>query len=123
LSVVPSCSVLRPHRRATVFPYTTLFRSEAADPAIFLSFPWIDAWWRHFGGGSRPRLVTVWDDGGNLQGLAPLYARQLRLAGLPGPRVLRLMGDEGVGSEYLGFLLRRDVQEDVLRRLAEHLRE
>ena len=97
--------------------------TEAADPTIFLSFPWIEAWWRHFGGGSRPRLVTVWDDGGNLQGLAPLYARQLRLAGLPGPRVLRLMGDEGVGSEYLGFLLRRDVQEDVLRRLAEHLRE
>src|SRR5207249_11624383 len=110
LSVVPSCSVLRPHRRATVFPYTTLFRSEAADPAIFLSFPWIDAWWRHFGGGSRPRLVTVWDDGGNLQGLAPLYARQLRLAGLPGDRKSTRLNSSHVSISYAVFCLKKNIR-------------
>ena len=95
--------------------------SDAADSTIFLSSPWITAWWRHFGNSLKPRMLAVWDDAGSLCALAPLYTRPLGLAGLPGPSVLGLMGDKGVGSEYLGFLLRRGREEEALTAAAAHL--
>jgi len=95
--------------------------ADASDTTIFLSSPWITAWWRHFGNSLKPRMLAVWDDAGSLCALAPLYTRPLRLAGLPGPAVLGLMGDEGVGSVYLGFLLRRGREEETLTAAATHL--
>jgi len=95
--------------------------SDAADSTIFLSPPWVTAWWRHFGDSRKPRMLAVWDDSGSLCALAPLYTRPLRLAGLPGPAILGLMGDEGVGSEYLGVLLRRGQEEKALTAAMTHL--
>ncbi len=97
--------------------------SDAADSTIFLSPPWIAAWWRHFGASLNPRMIAVWDEEGSLCALAPLYTRPLRLAGLPGPVVLGMMGDEGVGTEYLGVLLRRGREEQALGAAAKHLKE
>lgn len=94
---------------------------ESEGGTIFQSFPWVDSWWRHFGAGRRPKLLTVRDEGGALCGLAPLYVRPLRVLGLPGPPVLGFMGDEGVGSEYLGFILRRDRQDETLEALGSAL--
>lgn len=96
--------------------------TDTADTSVFLSLPWIAAWWRHFGEASIPRLIAVWDGGGSLCGLMPLYTRPMRSAGLSGPTVLALMGDQGVGSEYLGILLRRGCEEKALAAAAERLR-
>src|SRR4030095_1223028 len=30
---------------------------EASDPTIFLSFPWIESWWRNFGSRLAPRAL------------------------------------------------------------------
>ena len=96
---------------------------DAADPTIFLSSPWITAWWRRFGDSLNPRLIAVWDDTGSLCAVAPLYTGRLRVAGLPGPTVLSIMGDEGVGSEYLGVLLRRGREKQALAAAAKHLQK
>jgi CelD/BcsL family acetyltransferase involved in cellulose biosynthesis len=97
---------------------------EVADSTIFLSFPWIVAWWRHFSDSRQPRMLAVWDDAGSLGALAPLYTMPMRLAGAPGPTVLALMGDEGVGSEYLGILVRRGGgEEECLAAVAKHLQK
>lgn len=94
---------------------------ESADATIFQSPAWVEAWWRHFGTGRRARLMTVRDERGDLRGLGPLYDRPLHFLGLPGPRVLGLLGDEGVGSEYLGILVRRGEEQAVLRALGGSL--
>ena len=96
---------------------------QSADATVFLSFPWVDAWWRHFGAGRRPCLQAAWDQGGVLCGLAPLYSQPLRLWGIPGPRVLGILGDEGVGSEYLGILLKRGNEEAVILAMGDCLKE
>jgi len=94
---------------------------ESSDPTIFLSFPWIESWWRNFGSRLEPRLLALWDESGHLRGLAPLYVRRLG-AGRGGPRMLCVMGDEGVGSEYLGILARREEVDTVVSTLSSHLR-
>lgn len=96
---------------------------ESSQPTIFLSLPWISSWWRHFGRQAAPRLLAVWGDDGTLWGLAPLYERILLPAPMPARSVLGFLGDEGVGSEYLGFLLHRDHQAPSLQAIARHLED
>ena len=95
---------------------------DSADATIFQSLPWVEAWWRHFGQGRRARILTVRGEDGVLCCLAPLYERSLRLLNSAGPRILGLMGDAGVGSEYLGVLVRQGERDAALRALGDALR-
>ena len=92
---------------------------QASEPSIFLSPEWIRAWWGAYGGGHEARLWAARDAKGELWGLAPLYVRRVRLAGLVNARVIGVMGDEGVGSEYLGLLVRPGREAEFLSALAE----
>ena len=95
---------------------------QASEPSIFLSPEWIRAWWGAYGGGGHEaRLWAARDAKGELWGLAPLYVRRVRLAGLVNARVIGVMGDEGVGSEYLGLLVRPGREAEFLSALAEVL--
>jgi len=94
---------------------------EASAPEVFLSPEWIIAWTRHYGDGREALLVTGRDASGTLVGLAPFYRRRLGPGVLSGPRVLSFLGDEGVGSEYLGVLARKDAEEEFLPELARFL--
>jgi CelD/BcsL family acetyltransferase involved in cellulose biosynthesis len=94
---------------------------QASEPSVFLSPEWIRAWWRAYGGGHDAMLWAAHDEQGGLVGLAPLYVRRVRLAGLVDARVIGVMGDEGVGSEYLGLLVRPGREAEFLSALAEVL--
>jgi len=94
---------------------------EASEPEVFLSPEWVIAWTRHFGDEREAFLVTARDESGALVGLAPFYRRRLGPSALSGPRVLSFLGDEGVGSEYLGILARRDTEQGFLSALVRDL--
>lgn len=85
---------------------------------MFLSPEWQIAWQRHFGGPHEAFAVAGRDESGRLIGLAALYGRRLGPAALRGPRVLSFVGDEGVGSEYLGFLSRPAAEQEFALALA-----
>lgn len=88
----------------------------AADPEAtpFQSPAWAVAWWRHFGPGLEPFVLTVREDGA-LVGLAPL------VLGGRGPfRVLRGLG-AGVGN-YWDVIAAPAQRAAVARASAEHLR-
>jgi len=94
---------------------------EASEPEVFLSPEWIIAWMRHYGAGREALLITARDESGALVGLAPFYRRRLGPGMLPSPRVLAFLGDEGVGSEYLGILARSAAGEEFLLALSRAL--
>ena len=94
---------------------------EASEPEVFLSPEWIIAWMRHYGGECEAFLITARDESGELVGLAPFYRRRLGPGALRGPRVLAFLGDEGVGSEYLGLLARKAAEETFLSALTRNL--
>ena len=83
--------------------------------AVFRSYPWIAAWWRHAAPSTRPRLLLA-EQGREIVGLLPLYE-----TGVPGRRRLRLMADHTVGSDYLGAVARDDLRGAVAAAFADEL--
>ena len=67
-------------------------------------------------------MLAGWNPDGTLAALAPLYQGSIRLwPGFVLPS-LGWIGDEGVGSEYLGILARPGQGEDFLEALERYLR-
>ncbi len=95
--------------------------AESSEPSIFLSPEWVVAWRRNFAPGREAFLITARDEGGALIGLAPFYRRRLGPAALRGPRILAFLGDEGVGSEYLGVLTRKESEPEFVASLARRM--
>ncbi len=54
---------------------------------VFASYPWNAGWWHHFGAGAHLYVPAVYDDTGQLVGLAPLLLRRTGLI-----RKLELIG-------------------------------
>ena len=94
---------------------------EVSEPSVFLSPEWVFAWQRHFGRDREAFVIAGWDQSGHLAGLAPFYRRRLGPAVLGGPRILSFLGDDGVGSEYLGILARTGAEQEFLSALARDL--
>ncbi len=90
------------------------------DNNLFLTFEWLSTWWEVFGGG---RELCVWlvEDRGELVGIAPLYSHTRRVAGVP-LRELSLLGNQAVGSDFLGFIIKDGCERDVLAALGAELR-
>jgi CelD/BcsL family acetyltransferase involved in cellulose biosynthesis len=93
----------------------------AADPSPFLSWEWLDAWWRAFGGRREPWILEARDGTGRLAGL-------LLLAGGAGPlgvRRFRLLGNGVTGADGLDVLARAGdapaVRAAIARALADEV--
>src|SRR6266545_2549705 len=74
----------------------------AGEPSPFLSWEWLGAWWRAFGGRREPWILEARDGAGSLAGL-------LLLAGGAGPlglRRWRLLGNGVTGADGLDVLAR-----------------
>jgi CelD/BcsL family acetyltransferase involved in cellulose biosynthesis len=74
----------------------------ASDPSPFLSFEWLEPWWRAFGGRREPWILEARDAAGALAGL-------LLLVGGRGPlglRRWRLLGNGVTGADGLDVLAR-----------------
>lgn len=93
--------------------------------AFFLRWGWNQLWWRTF----RPPhshlfIITCRDTQGRLVGLAPLYWKQRRTAGVPHLRELHFLGT-GIyaqTSEYLDVVARRGYERAVADLVAGFLR-
>lgn len=94
---------------------------ESAAPNPFLTWGWISAWWRHFGGGKRLEVVTIRNDGA-LIGIAPFYVETIRLLGIPFRR-LALLGDGGVGSDHLDLISLKGMEATVAAAVAQFWKE
>jgi CelD/BcsL family acetyltransferase involved in cellulose biosynthesis len=103
---------------ACLLPAWSELLERTATASVFLSPEWIGAWWRAYGDGHEPRLLAAWDEKEALVGLAPFYIRRVRMGGLVDLPVIRLMGDEGGGAEYLGLLGETGREEELLLALA-----
>lgn len=84
--------------------------------APFRSHPWMSAWWSSFSAQTEP-LVLLARSGADVVGILPLYVEPAPLGG----RRVRAMGDQHVGSDYLGVICRPADAERVARSFAAHL--
>lgn len=92
---------------------------EDSRASVFSSWQWLHPWMR-LPGERWPFLLCARERTRGLVGLLPLCLQTRRAYGLRYRR-LGLMGDERVGSDHLGALLRRDLEREALTSLAEGL--
>lgn len=94
---------------------------DQCEASIFSSWQWLYPWHQRPGGKRRPFLLCARDRmTRTLHGLLPLYLEVRHGAGRRYRR-LGLLGDDGVGSDHLGPLVRRGVEEEALAALAQGL--
>lgn len=82
----------------------------------FRRMAWLSSWWRQYGTGQRLAIQTVWNDD-QLVAIAPWYLHSGPTCG----RVLRLLGDGPVCTDYADLLLDAEHAEASIRALAELL--
>jgi CelD/BcsL family acetyltransferase involved in cellulose biosynthesis len=89
----------------------------SAVPSVFLTRDWVTAWWASFGADRDPCLLRVAAADGGTVGIAPFYFERL---GVRGTR-LGTLGDQVVGSEYLGVVAREGHEDAVAQAVAAWL--
>lgn len=99
--------------------WTELLAESDAD-CVFLTWEWLNTWWRHLGGRRRLSILAV-REGDRLMAIAPLGLSPSPLGGLLGPGRLEFLGSGHVGSDYLDVIVRRGHAVDVVDALAAHL--
>ena len=92
----------------------------------FLRPHWNRLWWQHYAPPeSSLLLVTCRDDDARLVGVGPFYVKQLRVAGIPAARELRLLGT-GIdlkSSESLDLVARPGLEAEVGQAIAQCLKQ
>ena len=90
----------------------------SASDSVFLTWDWLDAWWRAYGGGRHPRLTEL-RDGGRLVGVAPFYVERERRFGRIPFETAALIGDGSGDSDYLDLIAFPGRERDLLERFLE----
>ena len=94
--------------------------ADGSSDSPFLTWEWLDPWWRHLGHRRRLAMVLVRAQG-RLIGAAPWCLAP------PSPRLLlpfsriEFLGGGSVGSDYLDIVLRRGFERTALEALERHL--
>lgn len=89
------------------------FCERATCQVPFLTPEWMLTWWKRWGGVNQLFVVTVRNRGGRLVGLAPFCIRRSRLKRW-GPRALRFLADQGVGTDHLDLIAEPDIAAEVV---------
>jgi CelD/BcsL family acetyltransferase involved in cellulose biosynthesis len=95
--------------------WNALLAASAAD-TIFLTWEWLNTWWKHLSGSRRLEILAVRSES-KLIAVAPFTFRRL---GLLPPR-LEFLGTGTVGSDYLDIVALRGRERESLEALAPHL--
>jgi len=90
---------------------------QSRNNSVFLTWEWIDTWWRHYGKAYRPFVVVVHDSDGCIQGIAPMM-----LSDCPGTfgtiRSLQIIGQESDAyPEYLDLIVREEAADLVIAKI------
>jgi CelD/BcsL family acetyltransferase involved in cellulose biosynthesis len=87
---------------------------------LFLTWEWLHTWWRHLSDGRRLSILTARREG-RLVAIVPLALRPQQLRLLMPFHTLEFLGTGSVGSDYLDVIIRRGMEEETVRVLADYL--
>ena len=79
---------------------------------LFVLPAWLKIWWRHFGNGAEPYVLSIHHEGRPI-GIAPLWAQD---------KTVRLLG-EGNVCDYLDFVVVPDKATEFYRLLLDYLKQ
>lgn len=104
--------------------WNRLLRESNVD-TLFLTWEWITAWLKsnHTLADDDLMVITIRSDSGSLVGIAPFYKAGYRFLSCINVTLLRVLGDEGTGSEYPAMIVKKDASVEVITLILAKLRE
>jgi CelD/BcsL family acetyltransferase involved in cellulose biosynthesis len=93
--------------------------AQSRSDCLFLTWEWLHTWWKHLAAGQRLSLLRC-ESEGDLAALIPLAIQPVKVSRFQG-RSLGFLGTGSVGSDYLDFIVRRDLERTVCDELSEYL--
>src|SRR2546428_629560 len=97
--------------------------ASSASRTVFLTWEWVQAWWRAFGSTRHLVLLTCRDAGGDLVAIVPLQRTWENIGPGMSGWMLRLVGDGIGGSENLDWIVRRGHEAAAVRAVLDWLEE
>jgi len=96
---------------------------ESGSNSIFLTWEWIHTWWSVFGDEQKYLYVlAVYDESGQLMGIAPCYINTKKSLGLVPIREVRFLGyGESVGPDYLDFITRPHRRAEIAAAFLDYI--
>lgn len=88
---------------------------------LFLTFEWVSTWWDVFGAG-KELFILLAEDQGELVAIAPLYTHTRTIAGVS-LKEIGLLGNQSVGSDFLGFIIQQGREPEALAAFGEVLQQ
>jgi CelD/BcsL family acetyltransferase involved in cellulose biosynthesis/peptidoglycan/xylan/chitin deacetylase (PgdA/CDA1 family) len=103
--------------------WTELLRQSASN-TIFLTPEWVAAWWAAYGTPGELRVLAVYDDGGELRGIAPLRSTAVHRYGQT-IDAFQFIGyaSSYCDSDYLDFVVAPGYEQPVLAAFLSHVAE
>ncbi len=98
--------------------WNALLAASASD-TIFLTWEWVEAWWKNYGAGRRLFVLAAWN-GDELVGIAPFYVDRVTRWGTDW-NCLKLVGDGSGDSGYLDCIVRRGSESEVITTWVDYL--
>lgn len=87
----------------------------AESQSVFLTWEWNYSWWEAFGEKYELFVIAIFDDK-ELIGIAPLYKERSFFF-----KRLRFISDQNNISRELGFVLKKDREEEILKKIKDFL--
>lgn len=117
--LVITCITAETGLRELAEDWHDLFQRTGCDN-VFLSFDWMETWWRHWGNNQNLLVIVVRRSSGQLVAVAPLYVRRSPLRQLI-PSALSFLASKHVGSDHLSVLVEEDCQKPCLQGIARFI--
>src|SRR2546425_4048713 len=95
----------------------------SASRTVFLTWEWVQAWWRAFGSTRHLVLLTCRDAGGDLVAIVPLQRTWENIGPGMSGWMLRLVGDGIGGSENLDWIAQRGHEAAAVRAVLDWLEQ
>lgn len=102
-------------------PFWNDLLAESPSNTVFLTWEWLTAWWKAYGGSRRLLILTCIDRTGAMVGIAPLYCDRRPVVAGFSFRVLRFVGDGTHDSDNLNFIVRKGMEDSAIRAWSDWL--
>jgi CelD/BcsL family acetyltransferase involved in cellulose biosynthesis len=100
--------------------WTTLLKKSKSD-TIFLTWEWMYTWWECFKGNKQLFILTVYDEKGNLIGIAPLCMDKKKIGGITVLNYIRFLGTMPISSDHLDFIFSQGRERETLEAIVNYM--
>ncbi len=86
---------------------------------IYLTHEWIMAWWNSFGNGNKLNVIAVYDERGQLSGIAPMMRTKSRYRGVNIAKICLMANGHSPSSD---FIVSRENSAEIIKTILDYLK-